>query len=317
MANLDYSLVIEELQPLEGLFFDKFYELPEGRFRLKLGKTHILIELPLRIHKTKYLEKAPEPSSFAMKVRKELRGKKLSSVYQYGRDRVVVFDFEGTLLIAEMFSKGNIFLVREGKVLSAWIKPKEKMYSFPVAGEKTPEEIFSSSSSEPVGAEMRLLNIGMPYVRAVLRDAGVPDSKPVSKLMDSDKEAIAASYEKVLSSPARFSAFTKGKEPESFSQALDEYYGPPKVLGKQNKKQEELERLARLLENQEARLKELEEKEELSKKKADLIYSHYDAVEALLLAYREGGMKSVENLAEKKGWKLNKKKKELELQLGD
>ena len=316
MANLDYSLAIEELQPLEGLFFDKFYELPEGRFRLKLGKTHILIELPLRIHKTKYLEKAPEPSSFAMKVRKELKGKKLSSIHQHERDRVVVFDFEGTLLIAEMFGKGNIFLVRDGKVLSAWEKPREKMYSFPLSGEKTLEDVFSSSSPEPVAAEMRLLNIGMPYVRAVLKDAGVPDSRPVSELSDSEKKAISSSYEKVLSSPARFSAFTKGKEPESFSQALDEHYGPPKVSEKP-KKQEEMERLARLLENQEARLKELEEKEEVSKKKADLIYSHYDEVEALLLAYRKGGMKSVENLAEKKGWNLNKKKKELELQLGD
>ena len=322
MANLDYTLVAGELQPLAGRFFDKFYELGKGRFRLKFGRDNILIELPTRLHKTKYLEQAPEATSFAMKVRKELKGKKLSSVSQHGKDRVIIFDFEGTRLIAEMFGKGNLVLVRDGKILAVYSRESWKgrqlrpnaEYKFPPSGTKTLDEILESGSSRPVAAELRALDIGMSYARALLKDAGVPDSKPLSELTGKEKDAVKSSCKKLLKDPAGFSEFTKGKGFSSLSEALDRHYGIPEDSGTEpGQKTRELEKLERLLKSQEEKLAELKAGEEDARKKAEYIYSHYEEVEGILELYEKGGLQAIEKLAEEKGWKLDKKEKTIEI----
>lgn len=323
MANLDYTIIVRELQPLAGRFYEKFYELGEGKFRLKFGRDNILIELPLRIHKTKYLEEAPEPSNFSMKVRKELKGKRLSSLSQHGNDRVLVFDFDGTQLIAEMFGKGNLVLVREGKILAVYSREKWKgrellakaEYKFPPSETKTLQEILGSGSKNAVAAELRSLDIGMSYVRALLEGAGVSDSKPINELTPNDKRAIEKSYSSLMESPGAYSIFTKGKEFPTLSEALDEYYGIPES-GKEEAvvKNKELEKLQNLLQSQEEKLVEFKKEEEDARKNAEYIYSHYDEIESLLSLYKQEGLEGIEKLAKKKGWKLDKKEKTLEIE---
>lgn len=323
MANLDYTIVVRELQPLAGKFFEKFYELGEGKFRLKFGRDNILVELPLRLHKTKYLEESPEPSNFSMKVRKELKGKRLSSLSQHGNDRVIIFDFEGTQLIAEMFGKGNLILLREGKILAVYSREKWKgrellskaEYKFPPSETKSLQELLSSGSKTAVAAELRALDIGMSYVRALLEDAGVPDSKPIGELSAQEKQAIEKSYSSLMESPSSFSIFTKGKEFPTLSEALDEYYGIPES-GKEEAaaKNKELEKLQSLLHSQEEKIGEFMKEEEDARKNAEYIYSHYDEVESILSLYKKEGLEGVEKLAKKKGWKLDKKEKILEIE---
>ena len=321
MANLDYTLIVEELQPLVGRFFEKFYELDKGLFRLKFGRDSLILELPTRLHKTKYIEAAPEASSFAMKVRKELKGRKLKSLTQHGKDRVIIFDFEGTVLIAEMFGKGNLLLLRDGKILSMYLREKRKerelrvgaQYNFPPTQTKELGEILASKSPKPIGFELRALDIGMSYVRALLVDAELADSKPLDQLTKSETEAIETSYKKLMKSPLKFSKLTNGEEGSSLSESLDEYYGAPVAaqVG-EIQKNKEIEKLERLLKHQEEKLTELSKKEEDAKKNGDLIYEHYEAVEKILDLYKSGGLAKIEKLAKEKNWKLDKKEKTLE-----
>jgi predicted ribosome quality control (RQC) complex YloA/Tae2 family protein len=322
MANLDYTLMVRELQPIVGKFYDKFYEMDDGRFRLKFGRDNILVELPIRLHKTKYLEQAPEATAFAMKVRKELKGKLLTKLSQHKKDRVVVFDFDGTRIIAELFGKGNLVLERDGKILAVYSRESWKgrqlranaEYKFPPSETKTLEEILSFQSENAIAAELRNLDIGMSYVRAMLEDAGVPDSLPANELSQEQKQAIASSHEKLLRHPERFSAFTKGKHFPTLSEALDDYYGPPEESNEEEEeKNAEIERLNALLESQESKLKELHQDEQEARQNAEFIYSHYGEIEQILDLYRKSGIEAVEKLAEKKGWTLNKKEKVLEL----
>ncbi|MBD3397979.1 hypothetical protein GF412_02315 [Candidatus Micrarchaeota archaeon] len=322
MANLDYTLVARELQPIVGKFFDKFYELDEGRFRLKFGRDNIVIELPSRLHKTKYLEQAPEATSFAMKVRKELKGKLLTRLSQHKKDRVIVFNFDGTKLIAELFGKGNLALVRDGKILAVYsrqswkgreLKPRAD-YKFPPSETRNLEEILSSNAEDAIAAALRDLNIGMSYVRALLEEAGVPDSTPVSELSNEQKESISSTYEKLLRYPQKFSVFTKGKHFPTLSEALDEYYGLPEEPNEaEQQKDAELERLKILLESQEEKLQELKQEEQEARQSAEFIYSHYGEIEKILELYKKSGIGAVEKLAEQKGWELDKKEKVLEL----
>jgi len=322
MANLDYTLIVQELQPLAGRFFEKFYELDKGLFRLKFGKDSVILELPIRLHKTKYIEAAPEASSFAMKIRKELKGRKLKSLTQHGKDRVIIFDFEGTQLIAEMFGKGNLILAREGKILSMYMREKRKerelkvgsQYNFPQTQTKELKEILEGKSPKPIGFELRALDIGMSYVRALLADAKVPDSKPTEQLTKSETDAIEKSYKKLMASPLKFSQLTNGEECASLSESLDEYYGPPVAAQfGEIQKNKEIEKLERLLKSQEEKLAELAKKEEEAKKNGDLIYEHYESVEKILALYKSGGLGKIEKLAKEKGWKLDKKEKILEI----
>ncbi len=333
MANLDYTLIVPELQPLAGRFFDKFYELEKGKFRLKFGRDNIIIELPLRLHKTKYIEQAPEASSFAMKIRKELKGKKLSSISQHGKDRVIVFDFEGTQLIAELFGKGNLVLIRDGKILAVYSREKWKgrelkaraEYKFPSTETRTLDEIFAAKGEKPVAAELRALDIGMSYVRAILEDAKVLDSKPLNELTKKETEEIEKSCKKLMDSlspavsyedgkPIAFSLMKEGKEFPNLCEALDEYYGMPEAgAEEQTEKNKELEKLQHLLKTQEEKLVEFAKEEEEAKKKAAFIYENYGQIEELLSIYKKGGLDAIEKIAKEKEWKLNKKEKILEI----
>lgn len=328
MANLDYTYIIRELRPLEGKHLDKFYELGEGMFRMKIGSDSVLIQLGKRLHITKLLEEAPEPTGFVMKVRKELGGRKLKEVRQKGRDRIVIFDFGGMELIAEMFGGGNLVLVEGGKInyvyeRKEWkdrsLKPGEK-YSFPPSGEKELDYILDNLGEKSIAAELVPLNIGITYVKKILAGAGIPEGKKGNELGVAEKRRIKEIYAERMENrspsvifvdgkPSDYSLFPEGEPFESLSAALDECFG---VKEEGNP---ELKRLEDMLAKQEARLRELEQEEKDAKVKGDLIFEKCAEVEEVLEAYRKGGLAAVERIAREKGWKLDKKNKEMEMKL--
>jgi len=328
MSNLDYTYIIRELKPLEGKHLDKFYELRPGVLRMKIGSDSVLIELGKRLHITKLLEEAPEPTGFAMKARKELGGRKLREVRQKGRDRIVVFDFGGVELVAEMFGQGNLAIVGGGKILSVYerrewkgrnLKPGEE-YSFPPSEEKALEEIFAEGGEGPVAAGLVPLNIGINYVRRLLAEAGVEERKGLDGLTSAEKRRIAGAYLKMMGSlsprvvlaggkPADYSLWGEGEPHESLSAALDACFGAAEA------ENPELKRLEVMLAKQEERLLELEAEEKDAKARGDLIFERYAEVEGMLDAYRKGGLGEIEKIAKERGWKLDKKNKELEMEL--
>ena len=326
MANLEYTYIVQELQPLVGRRLDKLHELGPGRFRLKFGKDHLLIVLGERLHLTKYLEDAGEPRGFAQKVRKELKGRKLSSLMQKGKDRIVIFDFGGKKLIAEMFGSGNLMLVEGGKITAvyerrSW-KGRElfpgKEHAFPPSSEKTLDDVLAGGGGKRIAAALVPLNIGIDYVKKILFLAGIEEKKPVGELSPREIIALRAAYGELLGglkpvvSEGGYSLYGEGEPKGSLSEALDEAFGPPSV--EEAEDEGEGKRLA-LLKRQEERLAELAREEKEAKAKGDLIYEKYAEVEEVLQLYREGGLSAVEGLAKEKGWKLDKKKKELEMDL--
>jgi len=263
-----------------------------------------------------------------MKVRKELGGRKLKEVRQKGRDRIIIFDFGGMELVAEMFGGGNIVLVEGGKInyvyeRKEWkdrsLKPGEN-YSFPPSGEKELDEILDNPGDKSIAAELVPLNIGITYVKKILAAAGVEESKKGSELGAAEKRRIKEVYAGRMESlspsvvivdgkPSDYSLFPEGEPFESLSAALDECFG---VKEEGNP---ELKKLEEMLAKQEARLRELEQEEKDSKVKGDLIFEKYAEVEEVLEAYRKGGLAAAERIAKERGWKLDKKSKELEMEL--
>ena len=93
----------------------------ERTFLLKFAepgreKQSLLIESGVRLHTTKYARSTPSalPGGFAMKLRKHIRGRRLTSITQAGGDRLVDMQFgsgeASHHILVELFDRGNIVL---------------------------------------------------------------------------------------------------------------------------------------------------------------------------------------------------------------
>lgn len=118
----DVLAEVRDLLPLLlGMRLQNVYDVDgEKTFLLKFqepgrDKQILLIESGVRVHTTRYARDKPTiPGGFAMKLRKHLRGRRLSSLEQVGVDRVLDLTFgSGDVahhLIIELYDRGNIVL---------------------------------------------------------------------------------------------------------------------------------------------------------------------------------------------------------------
>ncbi|MCR9067172.1 MAG: NFACT family protein, partial [Cytophagales bacterium] len=118
---LDVRAVVANIRStLLGYRAANIYDINPRTYMFKLADTGkekklILIESGMRVHSTKYMRDIPKiPSIFTLKLRKHVRGKRLTDVRQLGIDRVIDFTFgsnEATYhIIIELHSKGNVIL---------------------------------------------------------------------------------------------------------------------------------------------------------------------------------------------------------------
>ncbi len=121
ITSEELAVIVDELQEFAGFYIDKFYEVADDRFRLKMSKNkvqaNIQIILSHAINRTEYIEKQDMPTNFASAVRKRIEGFQIREIRQLNYDRVVVFVLgkgEATLnMIVEMFGKGNLIITDE------------------------------------------------------------------------------------------------------------------------------------------------------------------------------------------------------------
>lgn len=121
MSMLDCRRMVLDLeQKIIGMWVHNVYDISSKTFQFKLSvpgkdKVQLLVEAGVRFHTTQYVRnKSSFPSGFSMKLRKHIRGKKLSGIRQVGVDRVVVFTFGfeqfAYHLIVELYASGNVIL---------------------------------------------------------------------------------------------------------------------------------------------------------------------------------------------------------------
>lgn len=123
MTALDVRAAVAQLRPLlVGLRLANIYDINFSRriylFKFAKGdeKHHLLVESGIRLHTTLWQrEKNVLPSAFAMKLRKQLRTRRLEALNQLGADRVVDLVFGGgenaTHLIIELYVSVSIKLM--------------------------------------------------------------------------------------------------------------------------------------------------------------------------------------------------------------
>ncbi len=95
--------------------------------------------------------KPPQPTNFAMVLRKHLKGKWVKGFKQYNLDRIIVWEFENCYLIVELMRLTNVILVDKNMRILGLLKPVKsktrdlslrKEYVFPESKKSILEESF-------------------------------------------------------------------------------------------------------------------------------------------------------------------------------
>jgi len=309
MLSLDiYAWLQENREKIEGGFIKKIYQLDENSFLIKIyreGTQNLYINLKGWIY---FGEKETplEPSMFVMFLRKRFSGKKIIKVEQVNFDRIVKFIMgDGYELIFELFSEGNVIVVKDSIIERAYherewrhrailrgepYEPPPQRYH-PLKDLDKLCDVINSSRYDVVRALALEFNMGK-YAEEICLRAGVEKNRKgigeegCRRLREAIKEIFQFSggyiYEDF------FSPFPlKNRDAlyvmDSFNEALKKY-----DVKKVEVEDEEIKRIRRRIEEQKKLLQRFEDEEIKARKIGDIIYEHFQEVSELLEKAKRG-----------------------------
>ncbi|UZE92355.1 MAG: NFACT family protein [Methanosarcinales archaeon] len=222
MSSVDVAAVVVELQHLIDAKLDKAYQQGNEirlRMRSKGMRYDFVIEAGKRIYLTKYPRPSPKIApSFSMLLRKHLMGGRIVAIDQYDFDRIVEIHVQRgdteRILVAELFSKGNVVLLDENRKIILPLKPmsfhdrkvrRGEQYEYPPSQmnpmEVSREELrtlFDKSEKDIVRTLASGLNMGGMYAEEVCARAGVEKSVPAKGLNEERFESIYATLHELF-----------------------------------------------------------------------------------------------------------------------
>ncbi len=349
MSSVDVAAIIKELCPrLINAKIGKIYQHSPEEIRTALsifgeGRTNLVIEAGRRFHLTRSPEVAPKfPQPFPMLLRKYLSGGRIIDVLQYDFDRIIEMHVrrgeEKTILLIELFSKGNIILLDSEKRIILPLKSisfKDRkithgeLYELPQAQlspvTATLEELkgmFSASEGDVVRTMATRMNIGGQYAEEICLRAGIEKNIPAKQLSDLTPvlSALQEVFKPLLAGlkphivyenkkeidvlPFELSQYEKKEKKyfSTFNDALDDYFSP-KTEVKVELKEEKKEKPGLFeyrLQKQTLALQKFKEDEEKFIRRGELVYAHYRLLDDILNAVRNARDKgySWENIKE-------------------
>ncbi|MEM0215237.1 MAG: ribosome rescue protein RqcH [Archaeoglobaceae archaeon] len=322
MSSFDIKACVQELQKLLGGKVEKIYHYPPDEIRIKIyagDKFDLIIEAGKRVHLTKFPKESPKfPTPFAMLLRKHLEGAKIKAIEQKDFDRIVEFHFEREKekkIVAELFSKGNIILMEEDRVI------------MPLKEIRTQSSERKLDESKDVVRYLANSGLGGLYAEEVCLRTGIDKKKKFSELSEEEKKILFEEIERLKNFELKPQIVLKdGKYHDvvpmdllyyqnldkkffnSFNEALDDFYS--KIAIESIQESEELEKLRNRLKIQEETLKEYEREISENKEIAELIYANYQQIDEIIEKLRKG--EKVLELS-----KLNPEKKTALIRLAD
>lgn len=208
---MDVAAIIRELRPrLLDAKIEKIYQHSQDEMRIGLhifkeGRANLVIEAGRRLHLTKHPETAQKfPQSFPMLLRKHLSGGRIADISQYDFDRIIELQIQRgedrTILLIELFSRGNIILLDSEKRIILPLKSisfrdrkviRGEVYELPQA-QLSPvtatldnlKEMFSRSDSDIVRTLATRMNMGGQYAEELCLRAGVEKNTLARQLGD-------------------------------------------------------------------------------------------------------------------------------------
>ncbi|MCS7144188.1 MAG: NFACT family protein [Archaeoglobaceae archaeon] len=300
MSSFDLKACVQELQRLVGGKVEKIYHYPPDEIRIKIyagDRFDLIIEAGKRIHLTKFPKESPKfPTPFAMLLRKHLEGARIRAIEQKNFDRIVVIRFEREKekkIVAELFSKGNIILIEEDRMIMPLKEIREQSSARKLDESKDLVRYLANSG------------LGGLYAEEICLRTGMNKNRKFSELSEDERKILFEEIEKlkkfelkpqiVLKDGKYFDVVPmelvyysdlEKKFFSNFNEALDDFYS--KIAIESIQESEEIEKLRNRLKIQEETLKEYEEETKRNREIAELIYSNYSRVEEIIEKLRKG-----------------------------
>ena len=328
LSSLDLTFLKNELRNLIGGRIQKAFQ-KDKEIRLEIflsGKgTFELYFAPGKIFISEYKRVAGEAESFAMSLRKNISGQKITDVRQPGFERIIELETENNILIFEMFSKGNVILCSKDYTIimplevQLWkdrqITPRKKYTYPPAVGNPfilRPEEFISlvSSSRKPVVKFLAVdLSFSGLYAEELCLRAGIDKTKVSNTLTSDEKKSLFNSIQDITkefdpqivfddSKPVDIVPMSmkmyEGKKTRKFTSlttALDEYFTHRETVGIELEKKAEMEeeqsRLENIEEDQKKSIIKWKKIEKESRKKAEAIYNNFELVDNIIAGIKK------------------------------
>lgn len=325
------------------------------------GKRLLKILFPGFMFLTNSKAENPEkPSEFCLQMRKYLDNAFLRSVQQKDSERITELVFEKRdekyILIVELFSKGNSVLCdKDYKIIvplyaQKWSQrtiKRGEIYVFPSSAknifsikEKEFCDILANSQKDSIVKALAVdMGIGGSYAEELCLISSV--DKHTKSVSDKELRDIFSNFQKLLTKPVKPCVVydTNGMALDivpfdlelyknfgkqcfaSYSEALD-FAILQEVPKEQKQLALKIEKLQRILNQQQKDIQDMQERLEKEQKSADLLYSHYQLVSEIINEIKKASVKySWKEIQEKlKGHKVvkevNAKDKMLILELG-
>jgi predicted ribosome quality control (RQC) complex YloA/Tae2 family protein len=335
MSGFDISSMVGELQELVGGRIDKAYQLSRSKLLLRIrtfekGRADLIIVVGKWLYIASKSPETPKtPTSFAMLLRKHLSNGTITKIQQQGFDRIVVFDIqkaESYQLVCEMFSKGNVILNSQGKIIQPLI-PKSwrhrevrakrdfefppSRYDFKTLAREPFENILSSSKKDIVRTLATDLNLGGLYAEEICLNSEIEKDKKASELTQDEINRIFLALQNLLSQlddskgglavisdseiidivpfPLKIYQGYDSDKFDRLSEAIEKYlenFVEEEPLDKEYDKNRA--KLERQKAQQEKAIINQEKKAERDRKIAELIYANYQECNSILKTVKEG-----------------------------
>jgi predicted ribosome quality control (RQC) complex YloA/Tae2 family protein len=329
MSSFDLMAVVQELQSLIGGRFDKAYQTgDELSIRVSskdFGKKDIYTKLGKWFFIRDHKKGEGQPGTFAMVLRKHLSNARLVSARQHDMDRVVVIGFqkrEDFELIYELFGKGNIVLIQDGKIVNhfrreSWSSREIKIgeeYKFPPSHHDPKslsleefETIIKESEKDLVRTLALDLNLGGQYSEELCLRSETDKKTPAGELSGEQTGRVYEELQAIINSemsptvvnmedeivdvtpiPLKTYEGLKIGSSNSFSEALERYVSSITEDVEEVEEDDETARYERRIKQQEDAIEESIGKEERFREVADYIHANPGAFELVLKELRSG-----------------------------
>jgi predicted ribosome quality control (RQC) complex YloA/Tae2 family protein len=332
MSSFDIVAVVQELQSLIGGRFDKAYQTSDElwiRVSSKdFGKKDIFTKAGKWFFIRDHGKGEGQPGTFAMVLRKHLSNSRLVSAKQHDFDRVAVIGFEkreNFELIYELFGKGNVVLVQDGKIINhfrreSWSSREIKIgeeYKFPPSHHNpkslSPEEfesVIKGSEKDLVRTLALDLNLGGQYSEELCLRSDIEKKTPASDLSDEQMGRIYQELQDIIKSiqtelsptqvtpeeetvdvtpiPLRLHEGLDVSSSDSFSEALESFVSSITEDVEEVEVDDETARYERRIRQQEEAIEESIEKETRYREVADYIHANPGAFELVLKELQSG-----------------------------
>jgi predicted ribosome quality control (RQC) complex YloA/Tae2 family protein len=331
ITSFDLRVLVAEWQSLEGGHLDKVYQREdELMFRINVpghGKVELYSKAGrwLCLHDVE--DKPESPPPFAQTLRRLLDNARVITVKQRELDRIAVFRVERGPerfdVVFEVFSRGNLVLVREGTIVAVMFPQKFKdravqvgePYVYPAAGIDPLEldrngfgQALKSAKGQLVRVLATALNLGGTYAEELCLRAAVDKETRIKDLQDPQIDslytalnniAVAIDQERrpavilqegraIDATPIELVQYREMERREfpTFNEALSHFL---KIAEPQVEVRDEFAaKFERRIAQQRETLQKLREEAMLLEAQAVFLYGHYAVLDELLRAIREG-----------------------------